>query len=50
MVKVKKFNSNCNHFTGKKHGIKTVRKRVVRSKQEPHKNKYVRYSKCENFK
>lgn len=32
---------NNNHFTGKrKSPIKGCRKRVVRSKQEPHKNKY----------
>ena len=36
---------NSNHFTGKKKVIKTVRKRVVREKQQPHKNKYEKYSK-----
>lgn len=36
---------NCNHFTGKKNPNKTVIKRVVREKQQPHKNKYEKYSK-----
>lgn len=31
---------NCNHFTGKKNPIKNCKKRVVREKQQPHKNKY----------
>lgn len=37
--------SNCNHFTGKRKGIKNSVKRVVRPKQEYHKNKYAKYSK-----
>ena len=45
MARGRSFNSNCNHFTGKKHGIKTVKKKVVRHSQEPHKNKYVKFSK-----
>lgn len=31
---------NSQHFTGKKKGIKCLKKKVVRKKQEPHKNKY----------
>lgn len=38
--------SNCNHFTGKKKGIKQLKKKRVREKQTPHKNKYVKYSNC----
>lgn len=35
---------NCSHFTGKKKGIKTAKRRVVREKQTPHKNKYEKFS------
>lgn len=31
---------NCNHFTGKKNPVKTVKKKKVRKKLTPHKNKY----------
>ena len=37
---------NCSHFTGKKKAVKSSKKRVVRPKQQPHKNKYEKYSKC----
>ena len=33
------------HFTGKKKAVKNNVKRVVREKQQPHKNKYEKYSK-----
>lgn len=39
-------NANCNHFTGKKKPIGAKKKHVVRQPQEPHKNKYEKYSKC----
>ena len=38
-------NANCNHFTGKKNPIKNNKRRVVREAQEPHKNKYEKFSK-----
>ena len=36
--------SNSSHFTGKKKAHKSPKKRVVRPKQEPHKNKYSKFS------
>lgn len=37
------YSHNSSHFTGKKNPIKAAKKKVVREKQQPHKNKY---SKC----
>lgn len=44
----KTHNHNNNHFTGKKKGIKTVMKKVVRPKKKPHTNKYSKYSLVDN--
>lgn len=35
---------NINHFTGKKHPMKTSVRKKVRVKHEPHKNKYSQHS------
>lgn len=40
LIMIKGHTHNNNHFTGKKKGIKTLQKRVVRPKQKPHINKY----------
>lgn len=40
-----KISANCQHFTGKKKPFSSVKRHVIREPQEPHKNKYAKFSK-----
>lgn len=41
-----KISANCMHFTGKKKKpFSSVKKHVIRKPQEPHRNKYAKFSK-----
>ena len=40
-----KISANCMHFTGKKKPFSSVKKHAIRKPQEPHRNKYAKFSK-----